>query len=183
MSDTGSCAHLRVSYRTQEDRPGRVVAAWWECDANCGKRFAPAAALPSDTPPRETPPKCDCRGFVDAENRIVHTHDCAAAPPVEPPLVAAAPKGWDAVELQDAEWVRVEKPCWVIRYKDSGEWCIAASDGFERHATAELTRLRAALTASEKRVEEYEQKWLAAELELSRLRVKPMVDREAEAET
>jgi hypothetical protein len=55
-------------------------------------------------------------------------------------------------------------------------WCL------NRDAGEEVAKLRSALSASEARRQELEQKWLAAELELSRLRVKPTVDREAEAE-
>ncbi len=38
-----ACAHMRVSYRTEEDphRVGHVIKAWWECDAGCGARFGP----------------------------------------------------------------------------------------------------------------------------------------------
>ncbi|KKM78000.1 hypothetical protein LCGC14_1364280 [marine sediment metagenome] len=49
------CAHIKVSYRTREAGPGRVVEAWWECDSECGQRFYPAipdvAPPPSDAAP------------------------------------------------------------------------------------------------------------------------------------
>lgn len=60
------CAHLRVSWRTEQVaydgpeipgtdvyvplKPGTMVTrGWWECDDNCGARFAPIprAAVPA----------------------------------------------------------------------------------------------------------------------------------------
>lgn len=45
------------------------------------------------------------------------------------------------VKTAHAEWVWIDKPCWVIRYTESGEWCIASSQGFERHVEANVRTL------------------------------------------
>jgi hypothetical protein len=58
-----SCAHLRVSYRTEEveqevvataDHPGgrhMLTRGWWECDLGCGTHFIPA---PGPSAPAES---------------------------------------------------------------------------------------------------------------------------------
>lgn len=40
MTDSASCSHLRVIYKTAETTDG-YTRGWWECSSNCGKQFLP----------------------------------------------------------------------------------------------------------------------------------------------
>lgn len=40
MSDQASCAHMSISYRT-EQVDALFIRGWWECDSECGTRFGP----------------------------------------------------------------------------------------------------------------------------------------------
>lgn len=58
-----SCAHLRISYRTEPYGNGGT-RGWWECDAGCGQPFGPIPA-PRDREPLESDPiEVDERGVV-----------------------------------------------------------------------------------------------------------------------
>ncbi len=69
-NDRACCAHLRVSYRTEDvehdfgpprddsGMPGpskapsgihRLTRGWWECDSGCGRQFQPAAFVPQNS--------------------------------------------------------------------------------------------------------------------------------------
>ena len=49
MSDESMCAHLRVSYRSLQEKiqekAGYVTRGWWECDSGCGAKFFPTAGM------------------------------------------------------------------------------------------------------------------------------------------
>ena len=49
MDNVACCAHLNISYRTKDNGDG-TVSGWWECDSDCGIKFAPEFVIPYNQP-------------------------------------------------------------------------------------------------------------------------------------